>query len=364
LKRALVVCAALTFPRAVVAQQEPLEAVASPMPAQVELAAPACAEAVTTDVLLRMLRVELAGDGVERVELATPGDTAGGALARVSIELPRCAADASEFLVTVDDATTRKSVRRAVDLADIPAATRPRALALAVAELLRASWLELALPTAPPTPSPVPEPVRDTVRLRMVAAVPRARPPREVARWAPFVGVGFEGRTYALASTQVAGLRLTGGVVAPWNADGTRLRLRLDGGVSFGSGASLLGDADVLVATGAVAVTFARGTSVQMELGPRVELGVARAAGRATTGRSAAGVTASEDEALMAGVGLIAGLRGRLSASWSASLELEGQWVFGGVDARSFDGVTGLDVRVVGVFGPSLALRAGIVWDP
>jgi len=363
-RRALALCAALLFPRVVLAQPEPAEPAASPMPARVELAAPTCAEAVTTDGLLRMLRVELAGDGVERVELATPGDTAGGALARVSIELPRCAADASEFLVTVDDAATRKSVRRSVDLADIPAATRPRALALAVAELLRASWLELALPTAPAPASPVPEPVRDTVRLRMVAALPRAGSPRAAPRWAPWVGLGFEGRTLPLAATGVAGVRLAGGVVPPWSLDGTRLRLRVDGGVSFGSGASLLGDVDVLVATGAVAATFARGAAVSVELGPRMELGVARAVGRVVSGRSAAGITVGEEQALLVGVGLVAGVRGRLSASWSASLELEGQWVFGGIDARAVDGVTGLDVRAAGVFGPSLALRAGIVWDP
>lgn len=356
--------ALLALPAAARAQQEPADPVASPMPARVELAAPTCAAAVGAEVLLRMLRVELAADGVERVELAAPGDTAGEALARVAVEAPRCAADASEFLVTVDDATTRKSVRRAVDLADIPAATRPRALALAVAELLRASWLELAVPTAPPAAAPVPEAVRDTVRLRVAAITPRARAPREVLRWAPFVGIGFEGRALPLAATGLAGLRLAGGVVPPWSAEGTRLRLRVDAGVAFGSGASLLGDVDVLVASGAVAATFTRGTTVAVELGPRVEVGVARAVGRVASGRSATGVSVGEDEAALVGVGLVAGVRGRLSATWAASLELEGQWVFGGVDARAVDRVTGLDARAAGVFGPAVSLRAGIAWDP
>jgi hypothetical protein len=155
-----------------------------------------------------------------------------------------------------------------------------------------------------------------------------------------------------------------GGVVAPWNADGTRLRLRVDGGVSFGSGASLLGDVDVLVATGAIAATFTRGTSVAVELGPRIELGTARAVGRVVSGRAATGITVGEDEALLVGVGLLVGVRGRLSATWSASVELEGQWVFGGVDARAVDRVTGFDARAAGVFGPSIALRAAIAWDP
>lgn len=354
---------ALLGPSAAFAQ-ESAEAPASAMPARVELTAPACAEAVRAEVLLRMLRVELAGDGVERVELAAPGDAAGGALARVSVEVAPCAADASEFLVTVDDAATRKSVRRAVDLADVPAATRPRALALAVAELLRASWLELAVPTAPPTAAPVPEAVRDVVRLRVTALAPRARAPREAPRWAPFVSLGFDARLLPLAATGVAGVRLAGGVTPPWSLDGTRVRLRADGGVMFGSGASLLGDVDVLVATGAVALTFTRGAAVAVELGPRVEVGVARAVGRITAGHSATGVTVGEDEAALVGVGLVAGVRGRLSATWAASLELEGQWVFGGVDARAVDRATGLDVRAAGVFGPAVALRAGVAWDP
>ncbi len=61
------------------------------------------------------------------------------------------------MVLEVDDALTNKSVRREVDLGDVPASGRPRALALAAAELLRASWAELALP--PPARRPRPRPL-------------------------------------------------------------------------------------------------------------------------------------------------------------------------------------------------------------
>lgn len=359
-----VLCAVLAAPALARAQSEAPEPSAPSMPSRVELGVPGCTDAIATDVLLRMLRVELVGDGVERVELATPGETGAAALARVVVEVPRCVGDASEFLVTVDDAATRKSVRRAIELADVPVTTRPRALALAVAELLRASWLELAVPTAPPTVAPVPETIRDVVRMRVTALAPRARPAREAPRWTPFVGLGFDARSFPLAGTVVAGVRLLGGLAAPWSADGTRLRLRVDGGVTLGSGASLLGDVDVLVASGAMGVVFTRNTTVALEFGPRLEFGVARAVGRVTPGRDTAGITVDVAEGVLLGVGVLAGVRGRLSSSWSAVLECEAQWVFGGVDARALDRATGLDVRAAGVLGAMVTLRVGALWDP
>lgn len=49
-------------------------------------------------------------------------------------------------LVRVDDPVTRKSLSREVDLSRVPAKTLPRYLALAIAELVEASWAELTLP--------------------------------------------------------------------------------------------------------------------------------------------------------------------------------------------------------------------------
>jgi hypothetical protein len=335
------------------------------MPARVVLSPPSCNEALVGETLLRMLRVELAGDGVERVELATPGGEDEVALARVSIEAARCEPGASEFLVTVDDVATRKSVRRAVDLSDVPTANRARALALAVAELVRASWLELTLPDVPSVTAPVPQPVRDAVRLRAAAgATPGARGGRGTARWIPLVGLALEGRTFLSAATNAAGFRAVVGVTPPWGGDTLRVRLRLDGGVAFGNGASLLGDVGVTLATGALAVTFGRGTTVGFECGPRVELGAVYVRGDITPGRDATGITADADAGFIASVGALAALRGRFGSALTASLEAELGWVFGGIDARAVDRVSGSDVRAAGVFGPSVGIRLGFGWEP
>ncbi len=71
---------------------------------------------------------------------------------------------------------TSKRVSRDVDLRSIPSDGRELVLALAADELLRASWAELALASAPPPAVPVPEPVQRTVD-SSVRAVATASPP-------------------------------------------------------------------------------------------------------------------------------------------------------------------------------------------
>ena len=77
----------------------------------------------------------------------------------------------------VRDAITAKSVQRDVALEGVPSDGRALTVALAADELLRASWAELAIRTAPPPRAPVPPEVRDTVR-DALPSVSEARPPR------------------------------------------------------------------------------------------------------------------------------------------------------------------------------------------
>ena len=53
---------------------------------------------------------------------------------------------ASEAVVRVDDPVTRKSLSRTIDLANVDPKVLARYLALAIAELVEASWAELTLP--------------------------------------------------------------------------------------------------------------------------------------------------------------------------------------------------------------------------
>jgi len=335
-----------------------------PLPSRVTLTLPSCARAgIAAESFARMLRAELAADGVEQIELATPGEAAATALARVSIESPACEAHPEQFLLGVDDAATRKSVRRAVDLSDVALAGRPRALALATAELLRASWLELALPTAPEPLAPVPAPVQNAVRLRLAPAAVAPRPPEVPARWSPGVEGALETRVFPLTATGLGGFRLAVFVLSPTLGEGLRLRLRADGGASFGGASTALGDADVMVATGGLALTVVRGSPLGFELGARVDVGAARGAGRLVAGRSPAGTSVGEGVGALAILGATGAVRARFAAGVAGSLEVDLGGVLGGLDLRAVDPLMGTDTRLAGVLGMVLSVRLGLAWE-
>ena len=75
-----------------------------------------------------------------------------------------CSDDAARL--TVDDPVTSKRVERTVALAAVAPEGRARLLALAIAELARSSWLELAITPIPVLPSPTAEGVSEGQRQR------------------------------------------------------------------------------------------------------------------------------------------------------------------------------------------------------
>ena len=89
-----------------------------------------------------------------RAEVATKGFDAcasGGPRPPVAtVTIAATQGSATVDVLDVLDVVTSKRVSRSVDLASIPADGRDLALAVAADELLRASWAELALTTAPP----------------------------------------------------------------------------------------------------------------------------------------------------------------------------------------------------------------------
>jgi hypothetical protein len=87
--------------------------------------------------------------------------------------------DEVTLAVDVHDAVTAKHVSRDVGLGPVPADSRPLTIALAADELLRASWAELALRSAPAPSRPVPPEVARTVRESVAAPpAPAPSPPR------------------------------------------------------------------------------------------------------------------------------------------------------------------------------------------
>ena len=93
------------------------------------------------------------------------------------------------------DAVTAKEVARTIDVSTIPPDGRARAVALAIDELLRASWAELALRTAPPTAG-VPPSVSHVV----ADSLGTAKPPPPAR---PFFGLAIAGSMEAFSAGQV-----------------------------------------------------------------------------------------------------------------------------------------------------------------
>jgi hypothetical protein len=86
--------------------------------------------------------------------------------------------------LTVDDPLTAKALRRVVSLTGAAPAVRPRLLGLAVAELVAASWIELALNPTPALPPAEPPASAGTREAGRVAA--RARFGSGATSWSPW----------------------------------------------------------------------------------------------------------------------------------------------------------------------------------
>jgi hypothetical protein len=104
------------------------------------------------DAAFRTLFLAQLGAGLEarHIELCAahddqPADAADGAASEIALS----GTQGDVVTVAVRDAITGKRLAREVPLASVPRDARPLTVALAVDELLRASWLELALADAP-----------------------------------------------------------------------------------------------------------------------------------------------------------------------------------------------------------------------
>jgi hypothetical protein len=162
----------------------------------VVLSPPQCkADSFQLVPFLDSLRVELAGRGVYCCTLANPGDGMPTAAAlRVKVEIVPCTADADRLQVSAHAPSDSRVVEREISLADVAATARPRALALAVAELIRS--LEqgvggktpeaIAVSSKAPFPSPTPSPsgaLRPVALSIHVEAETRGYPTRDTTMW-------------------------------------------------------------------------------------------------------------------------------------------------------------------------------------
>jgi len=123
----------------------------------IEVRIPDCPSApLSLDAFLSSLRVELAGRDPPCCTLASPsaGDRGDGAISlRVTLSIEPCDAGTEMVQIRVYDSIHATTADRQVALRDIPTDARPRALALAVAELVHAVS-QPEPPRVPPLPPP------------------------------------------------------------------------------------------------------------------------------------------------------------------------------------------------------------------
>lgn len=306
-----------------------------------------CSAVVERALFTRLLATELRGDGVSSVE----GDER-EALAVIEVGFEQCEPGATSVRVQIDDRVTQKRVTRAIDLEGVPASLRERTLAIATAELLRASWLELIQPD-PPEPEVAPPPV---VRERVVARVARAlgAPERSegdepaqpsATRWGRFA-LGAAAVARFFPST---GLAVFGGRVS-FNTglfEHTGF-LRADLGLQGGSASDVLGAIDVVAVP--VGVTFGARVlagDLMIELGARLEGGPVWVGGR-PAGPDIE--SASSVEAMMV-IGVAGSLTWRVARSIWLGVGVDAGWTAVGFDALA-------DTRAAtGMSGPTGSLE-------
>lgn len=305
----------------------------------VEVHSPACKEAAFPMVpFLDSLRVELSGRALACCTLAEDGDETGlSSSVRVTIAIDPCVPDGERVRVAVLDGTSGDLTERGLSLADVDPPVRPRALALAVAELIRST--ERAPAPQPPPVSPPMEAARAPSPALAEALQPSG------------ISLGFEGEARALPGqhTTMWGGRLRWSL--PWRG----LHAALDGGADFASAHDDLGDVVLRYASvgGALGPRLAN-RMVACDLGVRAELGWAWILGE--TART--GVRAHDGSQPIFSAGLRAALE-IPAYSWARpSIALEG----GGV----LLGVTGEASKrpVVGMSGYYLRAAVGFVVSP
>ena len=120
----------------------------------------------------------------------------------MTLAVEPCDPNADRVGVVVTDTRRLQAVERSVSLADLPPAARPRALALAVAELLRAAEQPRAATPHQPSPEPEPTPAAANEAVRVAAgadALLRIYPTRQTMLLGAQLSLGVSGRRWHTA---------------------------------------------------------------------------------------------------------------------------------------------------------------------
>jgi hypothetical protein len=280
---------------------------------------------------LDSLRVELAGRGFFCCTVAPPGnETPAASMLEVRLEIVPCTADADRLHASARAPVDSRAVERVISLADVARTARPRALALAVAELVR--WLEQGAEDT----------TTEAVVVQATAAPSSTAEPQSPARpLALALGVEAEARGLPTRDTMMWGGRARLVAHRRW------LRVDLDLGASYARVPGELGVVSLRCASAGLGLgpRFATRTVIA-HLGLRAELGRVWIRGKPAL----ADVRAGSGSDLIANVGLRLSLEAPAQGKLRPSLTLESGGILRGVkanvDGQPVAGMTGYYVLV------------------
>lgn len=318
--------------------------------------------------LAERLRVELLSDGVRELRLVASESpelsSEHPALAILRIAHAPCAENSAAFYVRIDDFLTRKRIERTFDLEQTDPRARARALALSTAELLRASWAELAI--AEPSIE-VPEATLDSIAMRVRvrglreaealtspittpdSAVSTTRSDRTAST---SISAAFVTRAFVSAAIAPVGGRASLDL-APLRSFVIRMDVEAAAGTSFDDP---LGTIELGLATFGLTLAYAVsiGSEVLLSIGPRAAVGAAWAAGSArdpmTITNSGAAPIVTAGAALELDIHLFDAFSARFGVDVQAAL-------------LSFEARVA-SVPVTGITGASIGIWAGLAVAP
>src|SRR3954467_11274897 len=156
---------------------------------------PACEEApVSVDDFIDSLRVELAGRQPHCCVVGPGGDAANDAI-KVTLSVVPCDPSTEQVDVAVGVRAPPRTIQRQVSLADLPPEARLRALALAVAELIRSAGASPEVAPPPPAAGPPRQPL---VLNGSVAGEMQSHFSHETTLWGPRLGLTLSGERWQL----------------------------------------------------------------------------------------------------------------------------------------------------------------------
>jgi hypothetical protein len=310
----------------------PITARAADLPV-IRVYPPECASApVGFDEFVDALRVELAGRQPHCCVVGPGGEAAADAV-KVTLVIEPCDPATEQISVGVDVTAPPRTVQREVSLADLPPEARPRALALAVAELVRTAS-EPAQPVE--VPAPKPDHPEETPAPLMLTG-----------------GVAGDVRYFFSHPTAMIGARL--GLSLAY----ARLQVTLDVGAAATSSRQTMGDVSgdvsILLASASLFVgpRFALGPAVAT-FGPAASLGWASIKGRSDDPT----VINGEGGRVVSTVGVRVGIEGPVPRVLRIFGYLEGGGTVLGVNAD----VAGQPA--IGASGPYGLLAVGVRFGP